>query len=63
MENELGAVGFQLERLPDGAWHFVCWLPRPAPSPPERLEARGTTEAEAVRLGLDRAGQWRRERP
>jgi hypothetical protein len=55
---ELGAVSFFLERLTEGGYRFSCWLPR-SPGGTERIEARGGTEAEAVRLGLERAGRWK----
>jgi hypothetical protein len=60
---ELGAVGFQVDRLTGGGCRFVCWLPRPQPGATERIETLAGSEAEAVRLGLERAGQWKNGRP
>jgi hypothetical protein len=61
--NELGAVGFQVDQLPSGGCRFVCWLPRAQPGATERIEALAGSEAEAIRLGLERAGQWKNGRP
>jgi hypothetical protein len=52
---ELGAVSFQVEHLPTGGCRFVCWVPKGAPGTNQRIEAQAATEAEAVRLGLDKA--------
>jgi hypothetical protein len=59
---ELGAVSFQLDRLPGGAHQFVCLLPTADPEKPHRVEAHGATEAEAVRRALDEARRWREQR-
>jgi hypothetical protein len=60
---ELGAVGFQVDHLPGGGCRFVCWLPRAQPGASERIETLAGSEAEAIRLGLERAGQWKNGRP
>jgi hypothetical protein len=60
---ELGAVGFQVDHLSGGGCRFVCWLPRAQPGASERIETLAGSEAEAVRLGLERAGQWVHGRP
>jgi hypothetical protein len=56
---ELGAVGFQLDRLPTGDWRFGCWLPTTDPAHPRRFEAQAATEAEAIRRTLDEAQRWK----
>jgi hypothetical protein len=60
---DLGAVGFQVDHLPGGGCRFVCWLPRAQPGAAERIETLAGSEAEAVRLGLERASQWKNGRP
>jgi hypothetical protein len=60
---ELGAVGFQVDQLAGGGCRFICWLPRAQAGATERIETLAGSEAEAVRLGLERAGQWKTGRP
>ncbi len=55
---ELRAVCFQLENRPQGGCRFVCLLPTGQPGRNQRIEAEADTEAEAVRLALERAEQW-----
>lgn len=61
---KLKALGadHQLVRLPTGGWRFTCFLPLSA-GVLRRIEATGATQAEAVRLGLDRVLQERGQRP
>ena len=54
---QLGIVGFHMEALPDGRCRFTCWLPRAQPGRTQRIEAVAANEAEAMRLGLEQAGQ------
>jgi hypothetical protein len=58
-----GAVSFQADRLGDGSWRFSCQLPTAQAGRTHRIEAQAATEAEAVRLALQRAEQWRNARP
>ncbi|MCC6419981.1 MAG: hypothetical protein IT429_17230 [Gemmataceae bacterium] len=51
----LGAVGIQLARLPAGEYRFGFLLPTDRADVTRHVEAVGATEAEAVRLALDRA--------
>jgi hypothetical protein len=60
---ELGAVGFQVDQLAGGGCRFVCWLPGAQTGSAERIETLAGSEAEAVRLGLERAGQRKHGRP
>jgi hypothetical protein len=60
---ELGVVGFCLERLPDGGSRFSCLLPRPGAASPQRIEASAGREHEAVRLCLEQAGRWKNQQP
>ncbi len=60
---ELGIVSFHMETLPDGHCRFTCWLPREQPGRTQRIEAVAASEAEAVRLGLEQAGQVQPSRP
>jgi hypothetical protein len=56
---ELGVVGFHMDSISDGRARFTCWVPGAQPGLTQRIEALAATEAEAVRLGLDRAAQSR----
>jgi hypothetical protein len=58
----LGAVTFQVAKLPEGGSRFTCLLPTDQRNYNHRIEADATTEAEAVRLGLERAEAWARQR-
>jgi len=58
----LGAVAFQVVKLSEGGCRFTCLLPTDQPNCTHRVEADAATEAEAVRLGLDRAENWTRQR-
>lgn len=60
---DLGAIGFQLDPLPAGGWLFTCWMPTARPGVSERIEARASCEAEAVRLVLEQAGRWKTQHP
>jgi hypothetical protein len=60
---ELGIVSYHVESLTDGRCRFTCWVPRGQPGVTRRIEIVADTEAEAVRLGLDQAGQSRTMRP
>jgi hypothetical protein len=48
----LGAVGWQLGRLPQGAYRFTFVLPTADPNRSRHVEGTGASEAEAVRLAL-----------
>jgi hypothetical protein len=54
----LGASCFQLEKLSPAGYRFVCLLPTALPGRTHRVQAEAITEAEAVRLTLERAEQW-----
>jgi hypothetical protein len=56
----LEAVGFHLDRLPEGGYRFTCWVPAAQAGRTSRVEAMAATEAEAVRLALERAERARR---
>ena len=57
----LGAVAFQVVKLSEGGCRFTCLLPTDQQSYNHRIEADAGTEAEAVRLGLERAEHWARQ--
>ena len=59
---DLGVVTFQVDRLNAEVYQFTCLLPSSEPSRTHRIEAHGTTEAEAVRRALDEAQRWRDQR-
>jgi hypothetical protein len=48
----LGALGWQLGRLPQGGYRFSFLLPTAEPNRSRHYEGTGSTEAEAVRLAL-----------
>lgn len=56
--DQLGATCFQVERLPQGGCRVVCLLSTGRPDRSHRIEAEALTEAEAVRLALEKAEQW-----
>jgi hypothetical protein len=60
---ELGIASFHMATLPDGRSCFTCWVPRGKPGLTQRIEVTAATEAEAVQLGLERAGQARTSTP
>ena len=60
---ELGLVSFHMDSAPDGRCRFTCWVPHAQPGLTRRIEALASTEVEAIRLGLERAGQTRTSRP
>jgi hypothetical protein len=53
--NDLGVISKQLDRLGDGSYRFVCVLPSGQPDRNRRIESRAATEADAIRLAVDRA--------
>jgi hypothetical protein len=58
---DLGAVSFQLDKLPSNVWQFTCMLPTAEPNRTHRIEAHGASEGEAVRRALDEAERWHRQ--
>lgn len=58
----LGATGWRIETVP-GGFSFSCSVPGDRAGVVRRIEATGSTQAEAVRLGLERAEQLRASRP
>jgi hypothetical protein len=54
----MGATDFHLDRSPAG-YRLSILLPGDAPGLTRRVDAVAVTEAEAVRLGLARAEQYR----
>lgn len=59
--DDLGSVGFQMDRLPEGGYRFICLLPTAQADRHHRIEARAASEAEAIQLVLERAELRRRE--
>jgi hypothetical protein len=57
---QLQAACYQLDRVPAGGYRFTCWLPAAQAGKSYRIEAEGFSEAEAVRLCLERADRWAR---
>jgi len=58
--HELGAVTIHLETTADGGTRFVCHLATAEFGRTQAIEQTAATEAEAVRLVLTRAEQWKR---
>jgi hypothetical protein len=54
----LGAVCFQMNRLPQDRWCITCVLPTAQPDRTHRVEAEADTKAEAVRAVLEQAEKW-----
>jgi hypothetical protein len=59
---DVGAVCFQLDHTPQGACRFTCLLPTGETGRNHRVEVEAATEAEAVRLALERAEHWKQPR-
>jgi hypothetical protein len=53
----LGAVCFQMTRLPQGGWHVTCLVPTGQPDRTRRVEAEAEARVDAVRLVLEQAEQ------
>lgn len=58
--HDLGVVSFQLDTLPDGSCRFVCQMATAEFGQTQGIEARATTEAEAVTQTLARAEIWKK---
>jgi hypothetical protein len=56
--DRLGAVCFHLEKLAQGGYRFTCLFPTTQPKRTHRVEAVAATEAEVVRLVLDKSEEW-----
>jgi hypothetical protein len=56
--NRLGATGLHLARLPQGGCQVTLLLPSGQADRVQHIEATAATEADAVRLALERAEQW-----
>jgi hypothetical protein len=54
---ELGATGFHLDRAGQG-YRFTLLMPGDRPGLTRRIDAVAATESEAIRLGLEKAGQY-----
>jgi hypothetical protein len=57
--DHLGATCFQLERTPESSFRITCLLPTDQRGCSHRIEAQGPSEADAVRLALAKAQEWR----
>ena len=57
--DRLGATCFQLERTLEGSLRITCLLPTEERGRSHRIEAQASSEAEAVRLALARAQEWK----
>ena len=57
--HNLGSTSYQSQRTADG-YRFTCLLPTADPSRTQRVEAQAASEAEAIRVALNRAEQWAR---
>jgi hypothetical protein len=56
--DRLGAVGFQMDKTGQGGFRFTCLLPTVQPGRIHRIDAVAATEADAVRLAIDKAEEW-----
>jgi hypothetical protein len=54
----LGSLTYQLQKLPEGGFRFICLLPTTQPDRAQCIEAQGRSEGEAVGFALARAEQW-----
>jgi hypothetical protein len=56
--DRLGALCFHREKLDRGGYRFTCLLPTSQADRTHRVEVVAATEAEAVRLALEKAEEW-----
>jgi hypothetical protein len=56
--DRLGVVCTNLEKPAQGGFRFICILPTARPARNHRVEAVADTEAEAIRLVVERSEQW-----
>jgi hypothetical protein len=56
--DRLGATCFHLEKRSQGGYRFTCLLPTTRPGRTHHVEAVAATEAEAVRLTLEKSEEW-----
>jgi hypothetical protein len=56
--DRLGVTCFQLEKLASAGCRVSCLLPTGQDNRAHRIEVEATSEAEAVRLALAKAGEW-----
>src|SRR6266511_1649956 len=54
----LGAVCFQMNRLPQDRWRITCLLPTAQADHTHCVEAEADTKADAVRAVLEQAEKW-----
>jgi hypothetical protein len=54
----LGATCFHLEKLAPNGYRFTCLLPTAQTGRAHHVEAVAATEAEAVRLALEKSEEW-----
>jgi hypothetical protein len=54
----LATITYRLDKLPQGGCRFTCLLATSHPGLSHRVEAEAASEAEAVRLALDKAKEW-----
>lgn len=60
--DKMGAVGFHLDKLNQGGTRVRFFLPAGQPNSTQHIEAAADTEAAALRLALDRAEAFARNR-
>lgn len=60
--NQLGALGFHLDKLTHGGTRVRFFLPSGQPNNTHHIEAAADTEPAALRLALERAETWARTR-
>jgi hypothetical protein len=60
--DRLGTVCFHMEKLKQGGCRVTCLLPTAESGRIHHIDAEAATEAEAVRLALERAEGWAAQR-
>lgn len=56
--DRFGALGIQRQHLPSGGYRVACLLPTGQPDRQHRIDVEAASEAEAVRLTLEKVAQW-----
>jgi hypothetical protein len=60
--DQLGATSIHRDKLPQGGCRLSCLLPTGQPGRTHRIDAQAASDAEALRLALEKAEEWARRR-
>jgi hypothetical protein len=60
--DQLGATSIHREKLPQGGCRVTCLLPTGQAGRTHRIDAQAGSDGDALRLALERAEEWARQR-